>query len=357
MNSSTIKQSTTSAPQEAQDNQGRGLAAGIVRTMIRYLRGSIKTLRGQLTSRFRIPNLHLPERMPKLEIRLPRLKLRLPEYNLKPEFRFRIPERMPTFPEFRMRPKIVSRSAEQARSAMEFGENFHGVNSEHRRRNSPPAPSRVDVSRVAPSKPIWRVLGADAARSLPGFLRSIALTSLLFSFYEECVEHLHGGHPLTVRVDLLPSIFGIGLVGGLGHGALYSASDALHQHLRGTAIGHKHYRAGAALTHGLVFASLFGSYECTKYAAFKLLDIKERNTAVAGVCTAGAGASSGFVSEIVLHYTKQLQYSAFEGGKVGIVSSVLRALREIQRPTLLACTPGVVMATFGFLAYEYAEEG
>jgi hypothetical protein len=308
----------------------KGVAGGLARTGARYLRRALQVL----------------DRVKLREFRLPKFKLRWPEKLPKIEFHARWPERLPKI-EFRVQPRTVSRSAEQLRSAMELRENYVDISEERMREQRPskppvqtPLPHTQAIERRS-----WRVLAADGAHAMPGFLRSVALTTLIFSFYEESMERLVG-NSMTVRSDMLLAPFGIGLIGGCGHGLLYNGSDYLFNKVRGMPIGDQYFGAWTALSHSLVYGSLFGCYESAKFVLFKGFHIEDRNKLSAGVCVSCAGAVSGYASEVINHFTKQLEHGKLRAG--------IAEMRALRRPSVTSCIPGIITSTFGFLAYEYA---
>ncbi|CAM9895989.1 unnamed protein product [Ectocarpus fasciculatus] len=187
---------------------------------------------------------------------------------------------------------------------------------------------------------------ADVASAMPGFLRSVALTTFVFSFYERSMEHTRAERAgMCTEKELLLTSFGAGLSGGAIHGLLYYLSDSLYYAVSEKPLAARRVGPWTMLSHSAVYGSLFGSYECTKRVLFKYMGVQDHLQIKTVMCVSAAGAVSGYISEVVTHHSKWIER---EG-----LTSALAAARPLKLPSPHSCLPGIIMSTFGFLAYEY----
>lgn len=192
----------------------------------------------------------------------------------------------------------------------------------------------------------------------PMYLRSMLLDTALFWCYERAVDRVpivHGWPSKDWRLRVPLAATATGLCGGAVHGYLttfwdhkyYTALDFFRHHERA-----KLNRRGAAFSGGLVFGTLFGGYETSKYLTLRLLDLSDSDEDMSRIegfsCILFSGLLAGYVSECAAHYT-----SAFE---IGGIRAGLRELKRSPPPALRAQLPGVASSAIGFVAYEYTKD-
>jgi hypothetical protein len=275
-----------------------GVAAGLTRTAAGYLRGVGRNMLGDIKLRF--------------------------------------PRRLPT--------KAVSRSAEDLKVVLEYRESYSEVlESSHGHSNQ--------TASVGATTRLRRVILAT-----PSFLRSVALTTFIFSFYEESMGHLASGHHAHALSSYrIQSSFAVGAIGGVFHGILSVGSEKMLHLTLLNSFGHTKISSsysGSAVAHSLYFSSLFGVYEVLKRMTMRQVSLRygvEDLTKLEGAaCIMVSGAGAGFAAEVMSHYTGGLE----EHG----LSNIVTRLSTVKFPRISSCIPGMITSILGFLAFEYATD-
>lgn len=202
----------------------------------------------------------------------------------------------------------------------------------------------------------WNTIKRAAAsvlHSLPPFIRSSVLGTVLFSAYEDVerkismqlservpVEDMLKAQPQEVKYVLLQSL-PAGLLAGGAHGFLYSAWGAAAE--RNIKLLLKPPLVSHALAHG----SLFASYEVNKVLLMSKLSTHPTELAGAAV-VAGAGGLAGSVQEAVTHYTTLYERKGLRAVRAAIRNNNLPNWRSVA-----IAAPG---AAVGFLAWEYGRQ-
>jgi hypothetical protein len=217
------------------------------------------------------------------------------------------------------------------------------------------SPAEAPMS-THPSEPPSRWSGwfKTAVHASPGFVRSLVLTSFIFSLYESNVEEVtrEAGGGKHVELGDMHVVAAIGAVGGAAHGILhYLSSIALNKVFHR---GHASSRLlGSGVAHCLLFSSMFAAYEGTKTLAQRAcqgagLDVGVTKAGGAA-CIVVSGLVSGYISEGIYHNAIEIESRGVRDGLRYIVKQ-----RALHVPKLRSLAPSMLTAVLGFMAYEYA---